>query len=83
MLGISRSNCYSNPKDGRRGRLLAPVDAAHAKAVEQFAKEYPCWGCKRLAVVCRQWDLKDSNRLVYRVMRGVNLLQHGRVGEVE
>ena len=82
-LGISRSTWYrrrtSSPK--APGRKRKPVPEALARAIGQFAKRYPWWGYKRIAVVARRAGVGVTNKQVYRVMKAEGLLQKRRVRE--
>ncbi len=48
------------------------------QAVLKKAKEYPWYGYKRIAVMCRRDDVQVSNRQAYRVMARHGLLQKRR-----
>ena len=82
-LGIPRSSWYarsSAPKTagapGRRGLTKGKrYDPDLAIDIERIAKACPWWGYKRIAAVCRRHGLRVSDRLVYRVMRDLGLLQ--------
>ena len=53
----------------KRGRKRQPLDEALVAKVEAFAREYPWWGYKRLAVVMRRAGIAVSNHFVRQVFR--------------
>ncbi len=77
-LGVSTSTWYRLPKGGSepRGRPRDPLDPVRVEAVRDLCRRYPFWGYKRIAVVARR-DVGPgySDRLTYRIMRELNLLQ--------
>lgn len=82
-LGIARSTWYrhraSEPK--RPGRKPKAVPETLARIIGYFAKLYPWWGYKRIAVVTRRAGVGVTNKQVYRVMKAAGLLQKRRVRE--
>ncbi len=84
-LGVSRSVWYSRRQGApkRPGRKPQPVPEALAAAVRGFAKMYPWWGYKRIAVVARRAGVEVSNKQAYRVMKAAGLLQKRRVRKAE
>lgn len=79
-LDVPTSTWYRKPKnegaakpkqDGRK----KPIPIEIRRCVTDTALEYPWWGYKRIAVICRRGGTKVSNRQAYRVMRDENLLQ--------
>ena len=84
-LGIARSTWYRRrcaaPK--RPGRKRKPVPEGLAAQISEFAKRYPWWGYKRIAVVMRRAAVGVSNKQVYRVMKAEGLLQKRRVRKAE
>jgi putative transposase len=79
-VGWPASSFFRQPKaePRRPGPAPRPLDPETAEAVRQVAVDYPWWGYKRIAVVCRRQGLAVSNRFVYRVLKAANLLQRAR-----
>ena len=77
-LGVSASTWYRRPKEDSeaRGRPRESLDPVRVEAVRDLCRRYPFWGYKRIAVVARR-DVGPgySDRLTYRIMRELNLLQ--------
>jgi transposase InsO family protein len=75
--GIAASTFFhravDNPK--KRGRKRRALDASLVETVERFAREYPWWGYKRLAVVIRRAGIAVSNHFVRQVFRLKKLFQ--------
>lgn len=71
------SSFFHQPKAERKrpGPAARPLDPERRAKVKAVALEYPWWGYKRLAVVCRRLGLKVSNRFVYRVLKAEDLLR--------
>ena len=69
-LGISRSSrsARCRTKGGSVGRVVEQIDESVASGISEVAKSYPCWGYRRIAVVCQRSGLAVSDRLVYKVM---------------
>lgn len=84
-LGIARSVWYAPEKGEAKkpGRKPKPVPEELAEPVREWAKEYPWWGYKRIAVVARRKGLSVSNKQVYKVMKAAGLLQKRRTSKVE
>lgn len=82
-LGISRSTWYRRRASAPKapGRKRTPVAEELTRAIGQFAKRYPWWGYKRIAVVARRAGVSVTNKQVYRVMKAEGLLQKPRVRE--
>ena len=76
--GSSTSTWYRRPRGGSgpRGRPRDPLAPVRVEAVRELCGRYPFWGYKRIAVVARR-DVGPgySDRLTYRIMRELNLLQ--------
>lgn len=77
-LGVSVSTWYRRPAEdpGRRGRPREPLDPERTETIQALCKRFPFWGYKRIAVVARR-DVGGgfSDRLTYRIMRELGLLQ--------
>lgn len=84
-VGWPASSFFREPKAEKRrpGPAPRPLDPEKAEAVRQVALDYPWWGYKRIAVVCRRGGLEVSNRFVYRVLKAANLLQRARPRSAE
>lgn len=80
-LGIARSTWYRRRSGSakRPGRKPKPIPQALVVAVGEFARRYPWWGYKRIAVVMRRAGIGVTNKQVYRVMKAAGLLQKRRV----
>lgn len=77
-LGISSSTWYRHPKPatGARGRPKVPLDEAQVAVIRTLSERYPYWGYKRLAVLARrEFGAVFNDRLTYRIMRALGLLQ--------
>ena len=78
LLGIWTSSWYYQlvPKDQRRrpGPNRQPVPPHLEEAIKLTAQEFPMWGYKRIAVVCRRRGFGVTNRQAYRVMKAHGLL---------
>lgn len=74
-LGISRSNCYSNP-DNRDVKHQERVGDEHILGrIKSIAGEHPFWGYRRVWAWLRHRDGHLINRKkVYRIMKENNLL---------
>ena len=80
MFGISSSSWYRRSKatTAIRGRPRDPLDPAPAQAamIQALAERHPYWGHKRRAVpVLREFGSGFSDRLTYRVMSTLGLIQ--------
>ena len=78
VLGISCSSWYRRSKlaTGLRGRPRIPLDPDQVAVIRALAEQYPYWGYKRLAVLARrQFGTQYSDRLTYRIMGTLGLLQ--------
>ena len=85
-LGISSSSWYrhTKPAAGARGRPRVPLDGAQVAVIRELSKRYPYWGYKRLAVLARrEFGTSFSDRLTYRIMRDLGLLQRRVVRPAE
>jgi putative transposase len=76
-LGWASSSFFRRPVASKRrpGPSPKPLDAELAQVAESFAKLYPWWGYKKLAVVMRRAGVSVSNRFVYRALKAAGLLQ--------
>ena len=77
-LEVSVSTWYRKPKEepATRGRPREPLDPVRVAAIRDLCRRYPFWGYKRIAVVTRSdIDCGFSDRLTYRIMRHLGLLQ--------
>ena len=81
-LGVATSSWYHRriPKDLHRPRGPAkkPIDPDLLEAVKKVAKEFPMWGYKRIAIVCRRRGIEVGNKKVYRIFKQLGLLQKPR-----
>ena len=85
-LGISSTSWYrhTKPAAGARGRPRVPLDGAQVAVIRELSKRYPYWGYKRLAVLARrEFSASFSDRLTYRIMRDLGLLQRRVVRPAE
>ena len=84
-VGWPSSSFFRVPKAVRKrsGPQPRPLDPERALAVRQVALDYPWWGYKRIAVVCRRSGLAVSNRFVYLVLKTAGLLQRRRPRSAE
>jgi transposase InsO family protein len=75
--GIPASTFFHRRSEApkKRGRKPRPLDEALVAKVEAFAREYPWWGYKRLAVVMRRAGIGVSNHFVRQVFRLKKLFQ--------
>lgn len=77
-LGISSSTWYHQPKPATQahGRPKIPIDGAQMAIIQGLSDRYPYWGYKRLAVLARrEFGAVYSDRLTYRIMHDLGLLQ--------
>ncbi|MYI77707.1 MAG: DDE-type integrase/transposase/recombinase, partial [Gammaproteobacteria bacterium] len=77
-LGISSTTwCRPSPLVPRaRGRPKVPLDERQVAVIRTLSERYPYWGYKRLAVLARrEFGAVYSDRLTYRIMRDLGLLQ--------
>ena len=84
-LGIPCSSWYRKPKatSAKPGPKPLPLAGPDIDSIRSTAEQYPWWGYKRIAVVCRRAGLHVSNKLVYRVMKRFGLLQRRRPRKAE
>lgn len=76
-LGWAHSSFFRRPVASKRrpGPSPKPLDPELAEITQGFAKLYPWWGYKKLAVVMRRAGVSVSNRFVYRALKAAGLLQ--------
>ena len=67
----------------KRGRKRRELDEELVAKVEAFARQYPWWGYKRLAVVTRRAGVAVSNHFVRQVFRLKKLFQSRQRAEAE
>jgi putative transposase len=84
-LGLACSSFFRRPVASRRrpGPAPRPLDPQLSEVVVGFAKQFPWWGYRRLAVVLRRAGERVTNRFVYRVLRAAGLLLKKRSREAE
>ncbi len=86
-LGIANSSWYRRfvPASERKrpGPARKPIPAEIERIVVYYAKLYPWYGYKKIAVICRRAGHKVKNRQALRVMDEHNLLHKQRNSAVE
>jgi len=86
-LGIARSSWYRKfiPASERKrpGPVRKPIPPEIERIVIYYAKLYPWYGYKKIAVICRRAGHKVKNRQALRVMDEHNLLHKHRNSTVE
>lgn len=84
-LGLACSSFFRRPVASRRrpGPAPRPLDPQLSEVVVGFAKQFPWWGYRRLAVVLRRAGERVTNRFVYRVLKAAGLLLKKRSREAE
>jgi len=85
FLGLPCSSFFRRPVASRRrpGPHARPLDPQLSQVVLGFAKQFPWWGYKRLAVVLRRAGEAVTNRFVYRVLKAAGLLLKKRSRDAE
>jgi len=86
-LDIARSSWYRKfiPASERKhpGPVRKPIPPEIERIVIYYAKLYPWYGYKKIAVICRRAGHKVKNRQALRVMDEHNLLHKHRNSTVE
>ena len=86
LLGVAPSRWHRPPIDRERkrpGPAPQPIPAEVVTAVVDRAVENPWYGYKRIAVMCRRAGALVTDRQVYRVMKGHDLLPKKRTRKAE
>lgn len=85
LVGWPCSTFYGKRKGKKKrpGPRPRARDPELVEAVETIALQYPWWGYKRTAVVCRRQGLAVSNRFVYVVLKAADLLVKRRPRKAE
>ncbi|MFQ5484534.1 MAG: DDE-type integrase/transposase/recombinase, partial [Desulfobacterales bacterium] len=86
-LGIAHSSWYRKimpDSQGKRpGPARKPIPAEIERIVICYAKLYPWYGYKKIAVICRRAGCQVKNRQAWRVMDEHDLLHKGHTSAVE
>jgi transposase InsO family protein len=84
-LGVAASSWYHRPDEAPRkpGPAPRPLDEALRGQVIEFARLYPWWGYKRLAIVMRRAGIVVSKKFVYAVFKAEDLTQKRRATKAE
>lgn len=84
-LGVAASSWYHRPEEQPKKPGPAPtaLDEALQMKVLVFARLYPWWGYKRLAIVMRRAGVVVSKKFVYAVFKANDLTQKRRVTKAE
>lgn len=85
FTGIAPSTFFHRPVETakKRGRKARELDEALVAKVEEFARRYPWWGYKRLALVLRRAGVAVSNHFVRQVFRLKGLFQRRKRAKAE
>ena len=84
-IGVASSSWYhrSAAEPKRPGPARKPLDEALKAAVMDFARKYPWWGYKRLAIVLRRAGHAVSKKFVHAVFKAEDLMQKRRATKAE
>lgn len=87
-LGIATSSWYRKPRAAgsseiRRGPSLAAIEPEFVDIVFGMATEFPWYGYKRIAVMCRRCGFAVSDRKAYRIMKKLKLLHRPKSRDAE
>ena len=84
-IGVASSSWYHRPaaEPKRPGPARKPLDEALKAAVMDFARKYPWWGYKRLAIVLRRAGHAVSKKFVHAVFKAEDLMQKRRATKAE
>jgi len=86
-LDIAHSSWYREPvppsERKRPGPIRKPVEPEIKRVVIYYAKLYPWYGYKKIAVICRRAGHKVKNRQAWRVMDEYGLLHKRHSSPVE
>ena len=84
-LGVAASSWYHRPDEAPRkpGPAPRPLDEALRGQVIEFARLYPWWGYKRLAIVMRRAGIVVSKKFVYAVFKAEALTQKRQATKAE
>lgn len=85
LIGWPRSSFYAKRKKTKKrpGPRPKARDPELVEAVTNVGLEYPWWGYKRIAVICRRHGMPVSNRFVYLVLKEADLLVRRRPRKAE
>lgn len=83
QIGIPKSNWYRKPGEtlkpkAKPGPMISNIEPELVDVVVGMALEFPWYGYKRIAVMCRRCGFEVSNRQAYRIMKKKKLLQQRR-----
>lgn len=84
-IGVASSSWYHSPatEPKRPGPAPRPLDEALKATVVEFARTYPWWGYKRLAIVLRRAGHMVSKKFVHAVFKAEDLMQKRRATAAE
>ena len=84
-LGVAASSWYHRPDEAPRkpGPAPRPLGEALRGQVIEFARLYPWWGYKRLAIVMRRAGIVVSKKFVYAVFKAEALTQKRQATKAE
>lgn len=84
-IGVASSSWYRQPapEPKRPGPEPKPLDEVLKATVVGFARKYPWWGYKRLAVVLRRAGHAVSKKFVHAVFKSEGLMQKRRARKAE